>query len=191
MQVYAKVTNDIIVQTGRLIEGLPLPASLKDTPAKLRFDGQEFIRASDWTGAFFIDKSGTKHIADHEPDWQELNCDFDDELINDGGVWRVRTDSDRRLEAIKLECKKRIYAVASAEAQMNMVAAASTVSAKDAGSRTTEETELLASFAQSTQWVAAMRAIVQVLADDPEADIHTDGTWPECPAEVAALAADY
>lgn len=92
-----------------------------------------------------------------------------------------------RLTAIKDECRRRIYTVASAETQMNMTAAAAMISAKPADERTAADLAVLAGQAASLQWVAAMRANVAALFAEPEADIATDASWPACPPEALAL----
>lgn len=91
--------------------------------------------------------------------------------------------ADVRIGAIKAECRRRIYAVASAEAQMNVATALGAASAKTASARSAEETALIAGAQQGVAWVAAMRSQVDVLAADADADFMADQAWPACPQE--------
>jgi hypothetical protein len=93
-----------------------------------------------------------------------------------------------REAAARVECRRRIYAEADAETQMNMATAAAVAAATPTE---TASADLLASVGAALGWVAAMRAAWPVLAADFEADIHADASWPDCPAEVRALAAQY
>lgn len=80
---------------------------------------------------------------------------------------------------IKMECERRIYAVADTNTQMNMVAAA-VAGLLDEDGR--------AALAKAVQWVGAMRAacVALIAAED---ETFQDGThWPVCPPDVAALA---
>ncbi len=96
-----------------------------------------------------------------------------------------------RLKTIKAECRKRIYAQASAETQMNMATAAAAVAGNAAFDRSAEEVALLTSTKAALDWVGAMRARVVALADDPEADFTLDASWPECPPELAVLTEQF
>lgn len=96
-----------------------------------------------------------------------------------------------RREAIKAECRRRIYGTASAEAQMNINGAAALVAGKAASERTEEETVLLAAQALAVQWITDMRAAVETLSADADADYLADVSWPECPDTVITLAARY
>jgi len=86
-----------------------------------------------------------------------------------------------RLVAIKAECRRRIYAAASAETQMNMATAAAVISAKEASARTEDEASILSGLDDAIGWVAQMRARVTELADDPTLDIADDANWPPLP----------
>lgn len=96
-----------------------------------------------------------------------------------------------RREHIKTECRRRIYGVASAEAQMNINGAVALAGAKTASQRSAAETALLAAHALAVQWIADMRAAVETLSADPDADFLAEPSWPACPAEVVALAAQF
>jgi|GEM_PF-975144 len=89
------------------------------------------------------------------------------------------------------ECRRRIYAKASAETQMNMASVVAVISAKTAASRSTEETATLDGLEAATGWVGAMRANIATLAADPSLDPSDDANWPNCPAEVIALVAQF
>ncbi len=96
-----------------------------------------------------------------------------------------------RRQAVKGECRRRIYAVASAEAQMNWAAAASIISAKTVAQRSDEERATLAALGDALAWVQAMRANVATLTANAEADITDDAAWPVCPEGVVAAAAQF
>lgn len=85
------------------------------------------------------------------------------------------------------ECRRRIYAIASAETQMNMASASAVVSAKAVEDRTDADTALLAGLAAAIEWVGAMRAASKSLAADPEAEFLSDKSWPDLPAAAAAV----
>ncbi len=92
---------------------------------------------------------------------------------------------------ISAECRLRIYAVASQETQMNWAAKVAVISAKTAASRTNDEAAILAGLENAIGWVEAMRANIATLAADPEIDISDDANWPDIPADVAALVAQF
>ncbi len=100
-------------------------------------------------------------------------------------------DPAARVAAIKAECRRRIYGMASAETQMNINGVAATISAKPETARTVDDAGFLTAFEASVNWIAAMRAAVATIAADPEADTTADDNWPICPAIVAELAARY
>lgn len=95
------------------------------------------------------------------------------------------------VDLIKKECRRRIYAIASSETQMNMSTAAAVISGKTASNRSAAEKTILASAEKAIGWVAAMRANIATLAANPNADIKANASWPDCPAEVIALAAMF
>lgn len=86
-----------------------------------------------------------------------------------------------RKTAVKNECRRRIYAAASAETQMNMATAAAVISAKEASARTEDEASILSGLDDAIGWVAQMRARVTELADDAALDIGDDANWPPLP----------
>lgn len=99
--------------------------------------------------------------------------------------------SAARRELIKAECRRRIYGIASAEAQINISGAATIASAKTSSQRSAEETAMLATYGLSLQWIMDMRAAVEALDADASADFTADASWPVCPADVIALAEQF
>lgn len=91
-----------------------------------------------------------------------------------------------RHKLVGTECRRRIYAVASAEAQINMAAAVGIISGKTAPARTDDEKAILTGAEVAIGWVAAMRAAVATLAADGDADFTADAAWPDVPPEVLA-----
>lgn len=96
-----------------------------------------------------------------------------------------------RLDTIKADCQRRIYEVLSAETQANIASAAAVIGSVAEADRTTEQAAMLAAASEMVDWIASMRTAVQTLAADAGADYTLDAAWPECPATVIALAADY
>lgn len=96
-----------------------------------------------------------------------------------------------RLAAIKAECRRRIYSVASAETQMNMATASAAIAGKTAATRTDKEKATLAGVQASLAWVQAMKAAVVTLASDPALDPADDASWPDCPANVLAVVEQF
>ncbi|KZK83614.1 hypothetical protein PsAD13_02665 [Pseudovibrio sp. Ad13] len=96
-----------------------------------------------------------------------------------------------RLTTIKAECRKRIYARASAETQMNMATAAAAIAGKAVVDRSADEVTLLTSTKAALDWVGAMRSKCLELAEDPGTDFTQDASWPECPPEVVALTEQF
>ena len=70
---------------------------------KLRYDGEKIVEARAFK-TFYIDEKGIKHIKKLNPNWQELNCNFDDPIIFDKSIskWRVKTPEEI-LEELKQE----------------------------------------------------------------------------------------
>lgn len=89
---------------------------------------------------------------------------------------------------VKAECRRRIYAVASQEAQQNMNLRAAVIGAKAEADRSAEEQADLAAAAAAHAWVSGMRSAAQSLAADASADFTADASWPVCPPEAVALA---
>jgi len=85
-----------------------------------------------------------------------------------------------RLEAIKAECKRRIFAVAGQTAQTNLSASAA------AGLLTTTQ---MATYKAGLAWVAAMRAACATMPAGM--DFLADASWPAIPAGVVDLAGAF
>ncbi|MVA27036.1 hypothetical protein V6582_14985 [Agrobacterium vitis] len=94
-------------------------------------------------------------------------------------------------EAVKAECRRRIYAVGSSEAQMNVTSMTAAISAKTEANRTAQEKAIVAAASQSIEWVTAMRGRFAELAEDMEANYLADASWPECPQAVIDLYAQF
>ena len=97
----------------------------------------------------------------------------------------------QRRDAVKAECRRRIYAVASAETQLNMTSYAAAIALKPPAERTAEEAGVAAAFMAALAWVSAMRAAVAAIAGDAARDIAADASWPACPDQVVALASSF
>ena len=100
----ALIDGDLVVGKVGAYDSVDLPAEFETTAIEaLRFDGTNIIDVSQYD-FFYIDQYGKKHIVQADPNWQGLNCRYNDMLINDGGTWRVETDSEKleRLRALKL-----------------------------------------------------------------------------------------
>lgn len=96
-----------------------------------------------------------------------------------------------RASQISAECRRRIYAVASNEAQMNMAAASALISSKTSSARSEEEKAVLAGLEAALGWVNAMRANVQTLANDPAANFMDNGQWPAPPDIATTIIAQF
>jgi len=92
---------------------------------------------------------------------------------------------------VSQECRRRIYAVASAETQMNMASASAVISSKTASSRSDAEKAVLDGLEAAIGWVAAMRTAAEALTGDPSKDLGKDQHWPEVPAAAAAVVGQF
>lgn len=112
--MYALIDRDLLV--GRTTEsqshGIKLMSS---SYYNLRFDGREIVDISSFDElVFYIDADGVKHIIEGEG-WQELTCSFDDDLVLDGGVWRIRNaqgDLDAEIQRV-LDLRSSAYKLES------------------------------------------------------------------------------
>jgi len=84
--------------------------------------------------------------------------------------------------AVSAECKRRIVVVASTNAQVNMAAA------RAAGMLSSDDET---AFADGLQWIVSMRAACAALVAAEDRTYADDSHWPNCPSEVAALAAKF
>ncbi len=105
----------------------------------------------------------------------------------EAAVLQERADSAGRAQilhanAVKEECKRRIYEHADLVTQMNISAhdGAGKLSAGDAQT-----------WSQCLDWVQAMRAACVPLITDPTADYMDDSAWPDVPAGAVDLAARF
>ncbi|WP_407496914.1 hypothetical protein [Pseudooceanicola sp. MF1-13] len=103
----------------------------------------------------------------------------------------VEAERGVRKKSVKGECRRRIYAAASAETQMNMATAAAYASSKTASARSDEEKSVIAGVEASLAWVAEMRGNVATLVADFDLDISDDANWPVCPEAALAVVAMY
>ncbi|WP_051311532.1 hypothetical protein [Zooshikella ganghwensis] len=105
----AIIDRDLIIGTvSGHCDGIEIPVYLKkhklDT---LRFDGEDIVSMSQYK-KFYIDENAIKHVIQHNSAWQPLVCDFDDELILDNNIWRIKNNSDKYYEAIdRIKAKRR------------------------------------------------------------------------------------
>lgn len=83
---------------------------------------------------------------------------------------------------IRRECGRRIYAVASQAAQMNMTAACAAGVLTDADKAT---------YVASLAWVAQMRVASTAMIAAADTGYLDDAKWPACPDAVRALAARF
>ena len=89
----------------------------------------------------------------------------------------------------RAECARRIAAVASLTAQLNLSAYVGVLATK--ATKTSAEQADLAAFAQGVAWIAAMRARWKQLEATAEPDWRDDAQWPACPQAVIDLAARF
>jgi len=85
-------------------------------------------------------------------------------------------------DALKAECGRRIYAVASDSAQKNMLATIVAGGMSDADKTT---------FGAGVIWIADMQAACRDLIAAADPDFADDVKWPDIPAGVAELAARF
>jgi len=93
---------------------------------------------------------------------------------------------DARRKAVNVECRRRIYAIASAETQLNLTAATARIAATAHEDRTADDLLTLAGASAAIGWVETMRRQVSLLAEDPGAVFRDDAAWPDLPAEAQA-----
>ena len=85
-------------------------------------------------------------------------------------------------DAVKAECGRRIFAVASDNAQKNMLATIVAGGMSDADKTT---------FGAGVIWIADMQAACRELIASSDPDFADDAKWPDVPAGVAELAARF
>lgn len=92
-----------------------------------------------------------------------------------------------RKAEVNAECKRRIYAVARPETQMNMATVSAVISGKSTSSRTATEKAILDGVEASLGWVVAMRAAAAKIVADPAIEMMADATWPACSDQALAV----
>lgn len=163
------------------LHGEPIPDVIADVPPEnLRFVGGQIVDVttrSDW----HIDGEGRKH-AEAGSGRQPLSCNLNDTLVRVGGIWRVQTASEAISPLIKVECQRRIFAVASANTQMNLTAAraAGRLSSGDA-----------AIYDAGLDWIDDMRERCAELIQSASTGFREDGAWPSVPSGLVDLANRY
>ena len=85
-------------------------------------------------------------------------------------------------DAVGAECRRRIYAVASQNAQMNMTAYIASGTANDADK---------SAFSRFLAWVQDMRAAYAAIIEKQVRGFEHDDRWPQCPPDVVALASRF
>lgn len=155
--------------------------SQTDVLSRARWDGSNVVDAADF-GSFFVSPDGRKHIVQHDPEWQPIECDFDDPLVLDSGSWKIQSASEVIAPSIKSECKRRIYAEIDAVAQINLASAAAGGLLSDASAKT---------YASGLKWIADMRAACADLIASADESYGDDDHWPKIPKSVRALVDKY
>lgn len=100
----------------------------------------------------------------------------------DGGVPETASPPSFDTIAVKTECGRRIYAVASDNAQKNMLATIVAGGMSDADKTT---------FGAGVIWIADMQAACRDLIASSDPDFTDDAKWPDVPAGVAEIAARF
>ena len=98
-------------------------------------------------------------------------------------------DGPPTADEARAECARRIAAVASLTAQLNLSAYVGVLATK--ATKTSAEQADLAAFAQGVAWIAAMRAKWKQLEAMAAPDWRDDAQWPACPQAVIDLAARF
>jgi hypothetical protein len=93
---------------------------------------------------------------------------------------------ERRRVAVNAECERRIFAIASANAQRNMGVVLGIIAATPAGDRTNQDVEILAGCRAAMSWVNAMRSAAAHLRETDD-DFTADAAWPDLPDGVGQM----
>jgi hypothetical protein len=143
---------------------------------------------SDTSMTFYVDATGTRYTTPGEGR-AAVTGPYYAPLARDGAGWRLATAEDLATQArdqlhalSKAECRRRILAVISSNAQMNLAAAA-------AGGILTKPQ--MTAFRAGVAWIGAMRNTAATLADAGDEDFPQDDKWPDVPEEAIALAQLY
>lgn len=94
-----------------------------------------------------------------------------------------------RRKAVSAECQRRIFALASKNAQRNLGVKVGLISAKPESDRTDADVAFLAGAVSADVWVHAMRAAFETLVADTAVDFTADSAWPAPSQEVLDLVA--
>ena len=97
--------------------------------------------------------------------------------------------------ACKAECHRRINEHVDDYAQANTSAVANVINSKNKSELSADEIArdevFMATYASGVKWIADTRAVCRQFIADGFEDYEDDKYWPECPAEVKALAKEY
>lgn len=103
--MFAQTHQDLVTSISPDIAGLSVPANISHLKAnQLRVENGIVIDITSRAN-FHIDVSGRKHV-DPAFGSQQLTCNWDDELIEDTGTWRVKTVADYTADIIKRYAKE-------------------------------------------------------------------------------------
>ena len=90
----AILKKDLVTGSGVGFDGPDIPDAVQTLPLdRLRYVEGAFLDAATLS-TFWIDSGGRKHAAALDPDWQPIDCGFDDHLVCDGGQWRTETAAE-------------------------------------------------------------------------------------------------
>lgn len=177
----AVLDDDMIIglTSGVGVDGVDIPEKFQSVPPeRLRYSGGKFSDAAK-AKSFYISDDGLKHIKSGTGR-QKLSCAWGDMITNDSGKWRVVSAGEAMAPQVYAECQRRIFAVASSNAQMNM--------ASEQGRFTDAER---ADYYKGLDWVKAMRAKCSSLIEAADETFREDKSWPKVPAGISALAQKY
>ena len=107
--MFALIDKDLVL--GRTTN--PQPHNVKVSEgvrlSDMRFDGSQLVDVSGYVDyQFYIDSEGYKHIVQHD-EWQPLICGFNDALVNESDIWRVKSADDVYQEQRKAVDDKRQF----------------------------------------------------------------------------------
>ncbi len=184
----AVIDGDIVVATIDVAgaDGVPVPPELSALPiSALRFDGARVLDARR-LNLFFVDAAGVKHVVDGAGR-QPVSCQLHDELIVDGGGWRVRTASEVVAPRIGAECDRRIAAALAGKSDSMQREATHLLRLHATGAPLTAEQQADAALlsdinAWETEMIAVREALI--LAADPT--YRDDTHWPPPPSGLTA-----
>jgi len=126
------------------------------------------------TDAVVVDLTGQIIGPEHTAEWAEYQA-----WVALGNIPTPPPPLQFPEEAVKDECKRRIYAKASDNAQKNMLAnfVSGTLSMAQEDA-----------FKEGTAWIKSMQETCRALIVAQDWDYTLDSKWPECPPASEALA---